>query len=326
MDVVYGPRRVSVSLAGASDGAANVIAVNSQYLMWPEIRNYLHPPNHRPTGATPTMTHLQSPQTGELIETFTYSKWPLVLMYALAGIFFLAAAFLLVLKNHVPVDGYRTIHMGVALVLACGLAVLGLTVWQGTLRKARYEVYERGITEVVGRKRTYIAFAEMQDLYLFGTGKLGAAGFLTDVAYRLAPTTAFHWANQHLGRHLEFMQLVCQLHVRERLPVMITALSSDSVVTFNYVSSAQVWKKRILGKYLDVTTQPILLTRTHIEVGGRRIPAAALAQVDINQWSERITIKDASGAVALSTIASGIFSLDLCLETLAWILRDENRA
>ena len=88
----------------------------------------------------------------------------------------------------------------------------------------------------------------------------------------------------------------------------------------------EFWKKRILGKYLDVTTQPILLSRSHIEVGGRRIPAATLAQVDINQWSERITIKDASGAVALSTIASGIFSLDLFLETLAWILREENRA
>ncbi len=271
------------------------------------------------------MTQLQSPQTGELIETFTYRKWPLVLLYALAGIFFLAAAFLLVLKNHVPVDGYRTIHMGVALVLVCGLAVLGLTIWQGTLRKARYEVYERGITEVVGRTRTYIAFAEMQDLYLFGTGKLGAAGVLTDVAYRLAPTAAFHWANQHLRRQMEFMQLVCQLHVRERLPVMITALRSDSVVTFNYVSSGQVWKKRILGNYLDVTTQPILLTRTHIEVGGRRIPVATLAKVDLNQWSERITIKDASGAVALSTIASGIFSLDLFLETLAWVLSDDNQ-
>lgn len=272
------------------------------------------------------MTHPQSPSASELIETFTYSKLPLVLLYTLAAIFLLAAAFVLVLKSHVPVDGYRMIYAASGLLLVIGLVVLGLAVWQRTLRKARYEVYERGITEVVGGRRTYVAFAEMQDLYLFGTGKLGAAGFLTDVAYRLAPTTAFHWANQHLGRHLEFMQLVRQLHVRERLPEMISALSSNSVVTFNYVSSAQVWKKRILGKYLDVTTQPILLTRTHIEVGGRRIPAATLTQVDINQWSERITIKDASGVVALSTIASGIFSLDLFLETLAWILRDENRA
>jgi hypothetical protein len=51
---------------------------------------------------------------------------------------------------------------------------------------------------------------------------------------------------------------------------------------------------------------------------------SSLRGFDLNAWTQKIVVKDASGAVVLSTMSLGILSLDLFLNTLSLVL-DESR-
>jgi hypothetical protein len=87
-------------------------------------------------------------------------------------------------------------------------------------------------------------------------------------------------------------------------------------VTFNCISSGQVWGKRMSGNFLKITTSPILVSRAFLEYQGRKVPMSSLRTVDLNAWTEKVVIKDESGKAVLSTIATGILSHDLFLNTL----------
>lgn len=107
-----------------------------------------------------------------------------------------------------------------------------------------------------------------------------------------------------------------ELHVRARLPAVAATLEAGGAVTFNCISSAQVWGKRVTGNFLKITTTPILVSATFLEYQGRKVPMASLRTVDLNAWTENVVIKDENGKPVLSTIATGILSHDLFLNSL----------
>ncbi|MNZ62990.1 hypothetical protein D3C78_811270 [compost metagenome] len=68
-----------------------------------------------------------------------------------------------------------------------------------------------------------------------------------------------------------------------------------------------------------------MVTREFLEVDGRKVPVSALSSVDLNAWSEKVTLKDEAGNQILSTLCTGIMSHDLFLMTLD-VLLDAERA
>ncbi|MGF6093141.1 hypothetical protein [Pseudomonas sp. 18173] len=148
---------------------------------------------------------------------------------------------------------------------------------------------------------------------------------ITNVAYRRNESEPFHRAIASLKGFFDFQQLVRELHVRERVPVVIEKLESGGAVIFKYVPTGQVWRKRVAGDFLNVTTRSIIVTSEFLEVEGSKIPLSTLSSVDVNKWSELVTIKDAAGNQILSTVCTGIMSHDLFLTTLD-VLLDAQRA
>lgn len=51
---------------------------------------------------------------------------------------------------------------------------------------------------------------------------------------------------------------------------------------------------------------------------------STLSSIDLNSWSEKVTIKDEAGNPMLSTVCTGIMSHDLFLTTLDVLLDPEN--
>lgn len=117
-----------------------------------------------------------------------------------------------------------------------------------------------------------------------------------------------------------FQELVRDLHVRARLPAVAKALEAGQSVTFNCISSKQVWGKRVTGNFLKVTTTPIVVHRDFLEYQGNKVPMSSLRTVDLNAWTENVVIKGENGKPVLSTIATGILSHDLFLNTLDLVL------
>jgi hypothetical protein len=274
--------------------------------------------------------------TGQLISTFRHGKGFLVFLLLLAIGLLCMAGFVLYLGTLLPVasSGANTsrgsnpqllIYSVSVLLVVISAVFFGLYPWQKKLRGTHYEVYEHGIVAVSGKQQQYTAFAEIEDLYLFSSGQTVFTGLITNLAYRRNESEPFHRVIETLKGFQEFQQLVRELHVRECLPVVMNKLESDGAVTFKYVPTGQVWRKRVSGDFLNVVTQPIIVTREFLEVEGRKVPVSTLASIDLNAWSEKVTLKDAAGNQMLSTLCTGIMSHDLLLTTLD-VLLDAQRA
>jgi hypothetical protein len=206
------------------------------------------------------------------------------------------------------------------LLVVISAVLFGLYAWQKKLRGTHYEVYEHGIVALTGKQHRYTAFAEIEDLYLFASGQAAFTGLITNLAYRRNASEPFHRVIESLKCFQDFQQLVRELHVRERLPVVMNTLESDGSMTFRYVPTGQVWRKRIAGDFLNVVTQTIVVTRDLLEVDGRKVPMSTLSSIELNAWSEKVTITDETGSEMLSTVCTGIMSHDLFLTTLDVLL------
>ncbi|MFP3924291.1 hypothetical protein [Pseudomonas sp. W5-36] len=292
----------------------------------------------------PNNSHTSS-DAGELIATFRQGKAFLVFGLILAVVFLGLAAFVFYLSTIVPMGDNApvTLHTSrgmtlnfasqqmvfsftTGLLALVGLCLLGTTVWQKKLRSTHYEVYGNGIVRITKDQRDYTAFAEIEDLYLFSSGQTVLTGLITNLAYRRNASEPFHRVIDTLKGFQAFQELVRALHVRARLPAVAEALEAGQSVTFNCISSKQVWGKRVTGNFLKVTTAPILLSRDFFEYQGNRVPVSSLRTVDLNAWTENVVIKDENGKPVLSTIATGILSHDLFLSTLDVVLAVEEQA
>lgn len=271
-------------------------------------------------------TQHTQPATGELIKTFRHGKF-FVYFLVVLGIVCLALAGFVVYLSTIAPQKNPPLFFGTAGFLAfCGVCGLAASVWQKKLRQPSYEVYENGVAQIVGSQRQYTPFTEIEDLYLFSSGQTVMSGMATNLAYRRNAGEPFKWISQHLSGYMDFQQLFRELYLRERQPVVLETLARGGAVTFNYISTGQVWRKRVSGKFLNITTQPIVMTRDALEVQGQKVPLSSLCNVDLNAWSEKVVIKDAAGNTVLSTIGLGILGLDLFLNTLSLLLEQHQDA
>jgi len=271
------------------------------------------------------MPQLSSP-TGELIKTFRHGKVLVVFLLIIAIVCLALAGFVLYLKDLATVQNPPLFYGTAGLLAFISLCAFAAASWQRKLRRPHYEVYENGIAQIVGQQRDYVPFVDIEDIYLFGSGDALFSGIASNLAYRRNASEPFRRITEHLKGSWEFIQLVRELHVRERLPLIIDTLNAGGTTTFNYISTGQVWRKRVSGKFLDIKTQPIHVTTTSIDVPGHSIPMSNIRDVDLNAWTEKVVIQDASGKAVFSTMALGILSSDLFLNTLGVILENKNTA
>ena len=257
--------------------------------------------------------------TGKLLGTYGYGKALIICLLLLGSIFIALAAFVgyLSVASTAQFNGPKHIFtFTIGLLVVLGLIMFALVPWQKKLRTARYEVYEKGICQIIGSQRDYVPFTEMNDLYLFASGQTAFAGLTNNLAYRRNASEPFRRVNPPLKGLFAFMEQVRDQHLKERLPVVFTTLENGGAVQFNYLDTTQVWGKRIRGDFFDISTKPLTVTRDSLDIDGRKVSLQSLRGVDLNQWTELVVIKDESGQTLLSTVGTGIISFDLFLNTL----------
>lgn len=266
------------------------------------------------------MENKKSALAGELIKTFRYGKALVANLAILGLIFWMLAGFIIHRYQATPADAQETpriLIQAIALLLLLGTGMIALAAWQFKLRQGVFEVHEKGIFHARGRTTTYTPFADIEDVYLFNSGK--AAGSFTNLAYRKNGEDPFKLANTHLKDFTEFQELFFALHLRERMPVALHALELGDSISFNYVSIGQVWRKRIFGNFLDITTAPIRLSKHTFEANGRPMPTSMLRRDTLRHWTDNLVIKNMAGEVQFSTVAIGILSVDLFINLFDYV-------
>lgn len=208
-----------------------------------------------------------------------------------------------------------------ALLALLGVGVMALYAWHSRYRHSSYELYEKGIAYTTKGQRTFVPFSEIEELYLFGSGQTVFSGMITNLAFRRNASEPFHRVIEPLKDFYNFLQLFRELFLAARKPAVLQTLNSCGTVTFKYIDTAQVWRKRVSGNFLDVKTLPIELSRDYLSVQGNQVSIASLRSIDTSAWSEKVVIKDASGKPVLSTVATGILNMDLFLDTLGMLIQ-----
>jgi len=257
--------------------------------------------------------------TGKLLGSYGYGKALIICMLILGSIFLGLAAFVgyLSVDSSLNFNGPKNLfYSTIALLAVLGAVMFALALWQKKLRIARYEVYEKGICQIIGNQRDYVPFSEMGDFYLFASGQTAIAGLINNLAYRRNASEPFRRVNPHLQKLYVFLEQVREQYLNERLPAVIATLENGGAVQFNYLETSQVWGKRMSGDFFNVTTKPLTITRDALEVDGRKVALSSLRNLDLSQWTELVVIKDDNGQTVLSTVATGIISFDLFLNTL----------
>ena len=264
---------------------------------------------------------------GKLLGSYGYGKALIVCMLMLGSIFLGLAAFVgyLSATSGQNFNGPQSLfYSTIALLAVLGGVMFALALWQKKLRVARYEVYEKGICQIIGSQRDYVPFSEMGDFYLFASGQTAIAGLINNLAYRRNASEPFRRVNPHLQKLYVFLEQVRGQYLNERLPAVFATLESGGAVQFNYLETSQVWGKRMSGDFFNVTTKPLTITREALDVDGRKVALSSLRNVDLSQWTELVVIKDENGQTVLSTVSTGIISFDLFLNTLHNLLEAES--
>ncbi|WP_338483512.1 hypothetical protein VRB68_19595 [Pseudomonas trivialis] len=282
----------------------------------------------------PSPTQVPS-ATGELIASFRHGKgfliFSLIVGVVLLGlaVFVLYLGTLLPAGSEAPVAGETSrglsfsfsspqtlIYATSALLAVFALGMFAVYAWHKKLRAPVYNVFELGVERIVKGQRHYTAFADIEDLYLFGSGQTAMTDLVTNLAYRRNASEPFHRVIESLKGFYEFQQLMRERHVLARMPAVVATLEAGGSVMFNCINSGQVWGKRVSGNFLKINTSPIAVSRTFLQYKGENVSMASLRTVDLNAWTENVVIKDESGKVVLSTVATGILSHDVFLHTL----------
>lgn len=284
-------------------------------------------------------TTSQVPATGELVGTYRYGKGLKIFTTILGVTLLLLAGYVLYFSLTLPVNDAGPVTLSSSrgttlrftgevsmlyftsgLLAFLGLGVMALYAWHSRYRHSSYELYEKGIAYTTKGERTYVPFTEIEDLYLFGSGQAVLSGMVTNLAFRRNASEPFHRVIEPLKGFFNFQQLFRERYLDARLPEVLQALEAGEAVTFKYIDTAQVWRKRVSGNFLDVKTLPIKVSSDALQVQGSQVSIESLRSMDTSVWSEKVVIKDASGKPVLSTVATGILNMDLFLNTLGLLM------
>ncbi|MFE0840381.1 hypothetical protein [Achromobacter insolitus] len=165
-----------------------------------------------------------------------------------------------------------------------------------------FELHEHGVVCRQGDSRTYAAFADIQDLCLFASGPDAASGLINSFAYRTHPAHGWTRVPAEVGEFNKLMDAFRSRYVAQRLPVLEEAIAGGARVTFRYIRS---------GHFPDLDTQEISLSAEGLHMGGATWPYESLKRIDLNQWTETISLQDEDGKTVFACPAVRVLSSDL---------------
>ncbi|MFD4838079.1 hypothetical protein ACFWP0_11275 [Achromobacter sp. NPDC058515] len=164
-----------------------------------------------------------------------------------------------------------------------------------------FELHEEGVVSQQGDARSYTAFADIQDLCLYASQPDAAAGLINSLAYRSRAENAWTVASG-VDEFSKFMDAFRSHYVAQRLPVLEDLTGQGERVTFRYI---------VGGDFPDLQTRELSLSAQGLHIDGATWPYESLQRIDLNDWTETVSLLDDSGKTVFSCVATRILSSDL---------------
>ncbi|KAG1079086.1 hypothetical protein G6F40_016458 [Rhizopus arrhizus] len=91
-------------------------------------------------------------------------------------------------------------------------------------------------------------------------------------------------------------------YVEQRLPVLEAMIATGTRGPCRYIKA---------GEFPGLETQELALSAQGLHIGGATWPYESLKRIDLNDWTETVTLQDDSGKTVFSCLATRILSSDL---------------
>lgn len=166
----------------------------------------------------------------------------------------------------------------------------------------RFELHDKGVVRQQGDARQYTAFADVLDLCLFASGPDATAGSINQFAYRTHATQDWTIVSGDVSEFAQFLDAFRSRYVAQRLPVLEAAIAEGERVTFRYIEA---------GEFPSLQTQELALSAEGLHMDGMTWSFESLQRIDLNDWTETITLQDDNGKTVFSCLGTRILSSDL---------------
>lgn len=164
-----------------------------------------------------------------------------------------------------------------------------------------FELHEDGIVSQQGGARSYTAFADIQDLCLYAGEPPTAAAQADRLAYRTSTESAWTVVSG-VDEFARFMDALRAHYVDHRLPVLEALMAQGARVTFRYIAG---------GKFPDLETRELSLSAQGLHIGGAHWPYESLLPIDLDDWTDTVSLQDENGKSVFSCPVTRLLSSDL---------------
>jgi|GEM_PF-396316 len=165
-----------------------------------------------------------------------------------------------------------------------------------------FELHERGIVRQQDGERYYTAFADISDLYLSAPGPQAGPDGIDRFAYRSRAEPGWTLVPGDIAEFPRFMDAFRSRLVDQRLPVLEARLADGAKVAFRTLDG---------GDFPDLTTRELALSAEGLHIGADTWPYESLQRIDLNDWTETVSLRTDDGATVFSCPAARILSSDL---------------
>jgi len=164
-----------------------------------------------------------------------------------------------------------------------------------------FELHENGVVSQQGGTRIYTAFADIQDLCLYPSTQDNTAGPADSLAYRSRTDSAWTVASG-VNEFSKFMDAFRSRYVAQRLPVLEALTEQGARVTFRYI---------VGGQFPDLETRELSLSSQGLHIDGATWPYESLRPIDLDDWTDSVSLQDENGKTVFSCQVVRILSSDL---------------
>lgn len=195
----------------------------------------------------------------------------------------------------------------IAFIMGLALIIL-FSVYKMTRGKTHH-LYENGIiTEDDGQSKTRF-FQDMEDIYLFSSGK----SFTTNnLAFRNRSEGDWEILTVRYSKVFKAINYITDRHAHLYVDKILGELENNKSVTFHYISYGTSLQKRMFatgtGSFLKVEPKDIIVYKDRLVIDSKTILISNLERFSVNNWINQISLYNKQNEVVFSTATNGIFS------------------
>ncbi len=252
---------------------------------------------------------------GNFIKRYGPSKLMFAVMLLPVILFLLVGVGLLFLLKNVAPENQQFLMIVAAGCIVAGL--LFLFIGKRSMAKDIFELYENGIKVIRKNKQEEaLLFTDIGEVYRFVSGKQLLVP--NNLAFRKDDKDSWKVITPKISSSGQLIKAFLEKHLEQQAKEWTAQLESGKRLNFKYVSEADKWSKRIFATgtkdFLNIPVKTLSLDKYTLHMEDNTYALNETNTIQVNNWTDNITITDKSGKKIFSIQYLSLFNADLFIQ------------